>query len=238
VIETNCAEEYVYYAGLLSMMRKYYKYSIFFIFGSLIIGCSSKANTYKQEAEAFCNVQNPENWLDYKNTGSYFDFQDELVKRISKVVVSEEFRDIFKKLSEDDSRPDAYTFYKTEIEKLTGEEWNCPYAKDFYSVEWKSEHITPGQPTSAASDDETEELVIRLEQNGDYIINSEKVAAQDSEKIDQLLKEFLNKKSKVKIITADGVSKEQLLEAMGKLSHLGVTNVTIVTQGANPPKLD
>jgi hypothetical protein len=220
------------------MAKNYSRFLILLFASILVVGCSSKTETYKKEAEAFCNVHNPENWRDYKNTGSYFEFQDELVKRISKVVVSEEFRNIFKKLSEDDSRPDAYSFYKTEIEKLTGEEWNCPYAKDFYSVEWKSEHITPGQPTSAASDGETEELVIRLEQNGDYIINSEKVAAQDSEKIDQLLKEFLNKNPKVKIITADGVSKEQLLEAMDKLSHLGVTHVSIVTQGENPPKLD
>ena len=216
--------------------------SVLIFSSSLTIGCAPKTTIHTQEATALCDVYNLEHWNNFsqKQEVSHSELLNELANRISQVIVTPEFRNIFKELSDTSYSPDlnVYTFYQERISKLTGTEWNCPYAKDFYSVEWKSEHITPGQPTSAASDDETEELVIRLEQNGDYIINSEKVAAQDSEKIDQLLKEFLNKKSKVKIITADGVSKEQLLEAMDKLSHLGVTHVSIVTQGENPPKLD
>lgn len=206
------------------------------------MGCAPKTNIHMQEAAALCDVYNPEHWKDFsqKQEVSYSELLNELANRISQVIATPEFRNIFKELSETSYSPDlnVYTFYQERISKLTGTEWNCPFAKDFYSVEWKSEHITPGQPTSAASDDETEELMIRLEQNGDYIINLEKVAAQDSEKIDQLLQELLNKMPKVKVITADGVSKEQLLEAMDKLSHLGVTKVTIVTQGTNPLKLD
>jgi biopolymer transport protein ExbD len=189
-----------------------------------------------QEAINFCNVYDPEDWRNFKNTGLYFEFQDELVKRISKIVVTAEFRNIFEKLAEDDSRPYPYTFYKTEIEKLTGEKWNCPHAKDFYSVQWKSEPSTSRQATSEASD--IDELIIRLEQNGDYVINSKKVAAQNSEKIDQLLRELITSTPKVKVISADGVSKEQLLDALQKLSQLRVTNVSVVTQGYNPPKLD
>lgn len=218
--------------------------SVLIFSSSLTFGCAPKTNIHMQEAAALCDVYNPEHWKDFsqKQEVSYLELLNELANRISQVIVTPEFRNIFKELSETSYSPDlnVYTFYQERISKLTGTEWDCPFAKDFYSVEWKSEHITPGQPSSAASDDETEELVIRLEQNGDYVINSEKVAAQDSEKIDQVLKELLNidEMPKVKVITADGVSKEQLLEAMNKLSHLGVKNVTIVTQGANPPKLD
>ena len=221
-------------------MRNNYNFLSFLFVSLLIIGCSSKTDTFKQEAQAFCELHAPENWRDYKNTGLYSDFQDELVKRISKVVVSEEFRNIFKELSESPYSPDlnVYDFYKVRISKLIEQEWDCPNAKVFYPVEWRREPSTPGQANLDGVDNDNAKLVIRLEQNGDYIINSETVAARNTEKIDRLLRELTNKKPKVMVITADGVSKEQLLEAMQKLGQLGVVNLSIVTQGTNPPKLD
>ena len=94
---------------------------------------------------------------------------------ILKVIATPESRNFLKELSETCYSPgfNVYTFYQERISKITGAEWDCLYAKEFYNVEWTIESINLQQNTLASSGDNNEELVIQLGRNSDSVTNSE-----------------------------------------------------------------
>jgi len=203
------------------------------MFGLVLLGaCDSKQETFKREASAFCDVHKMEHWKDYKNTGSFLDFQDELVKRINKVLVTDEFRDIFKRLSEDDSRPDPYLFFQTEIKKLTGAAWDCPEVQAIWSVKWNkaSEQSIDGQESPAVS--------IEIKGNGDYLLNQKRIAAKNKDALQSILIQADISNSPVELLVGDEVSEVQVRALLDTLAKLKVKHVNIKATGKNTQHLD
>ncbi|MCI0505106.1 MAG: hypothetical protein L0Z73_03250, partial [Gammaproteobacteria bacterium] len=79
----------------------------------LLIPLSACADieTHKKEAAAFCEIYNPQNWKEYPKNTSLEEFNAELAKRISAIVVTEEFRSIFIKFNAE-RHPDFYNSVK------------------------------------------------------------------------------------------------------------------------------
>lgn len=198
----------------------------------LLSACDSKQDTFKHEAQAFCEVHKMEHWKDYKNTGSFSDFQNELVNRIGKVLVSEEFRDIFKRLSEDDSRPDPYRFFQSEIKKLTGEDWDCPEVQAIWSVKWSkaSAQASDGQDSPAVS--------IEIKNNGDYWLNQKRIDAKHKNALASILLQADISNSPVELLIGDDVSEQQVRALLDTLTKLKVKHVNIKATGKNTKNLD
>jgi hypothetical protein len=210
----------------------------FLIFSlSLTVGCAPKANLHIQEAAALCDVYNPDNWKDFsqKQEVSYSELLSELANRISQVIVTPEFRNIFKELSETSYSPDmnVYTFYQERISKLTGTEWNCPFAKDFYSVEWKSEPSTPEsrirlEQKGDDAKNSGNEVVVWIDKDGNYYIDSDDTGILDTSS----LKDALSKQPYQKvIIRADGETQFQnVVSLMDIAQSLRIPDVSIETK--------
>lgn len=194
--------------------------------------CSSKQETFKREAAAFCEVHKMEHWKNYKNTGSYSDFQSELVKRIRKVLVSNEFSDMFKRLSEDDSRPDPYQFFQTEIKKLTGEDWDCPEVQAIWSVKWTNES------GEVLGEQQPARLSIEMENNGDYLLNHQRIKAKNKNALQSILAQSDISNSLVELLVGDEVSEEQVRALLDTLSKLKVKQINVKASSDHSHNLD
>ena len=104
---------------------------------AVVAGCGSEQETYKQEAQAFCEVHNPENWKAFAKTGSQAELEKELKRRIGKVVKSKAFNDILVQLDQVEFVRELYPAAQAKISALIGEKWVCPYYQAFYSLSFE-----------------------------------------------------------------------------------------------------
>ena len=213
-------------------MRKIFIFSSCSVLSLLItFGCAPKTNIHSQEATAFCEVFNPENWRDFQQNTSYEDFQIELTNRIAKVVVTPEFRNIFKELSETPYSPDlnVYNFYKVRIGKLIGHDWNCPNAEKFYSVEWKRVDSTTSESDTSQANSiahENAEIVMSISNNGDLIVNSKKLKDSSIGTLkDALSLSSSSEPPSILILKEHNVDDKKLISLMDSLSKLGITKL-------------
>jgi hypothetical protein len=106
------------------------------------LACASNQEIYINEAQAFCEIHNPEQWKDRVNYSAQENF-DYLSERIRSVVKSEGFLQIFDKLSQQ-GYADFYRAIQPQISRLVGEEWQCEHAKSFYALQWVRQGETSG----------------------------------------------------------------------------------------------
>jgi len=189
------------------------------------VSCGSEQATYKQEAKAFCEVHNPENWKDFAKTGSPGDLETELNKRIDKVVKTKAFKGVVAELNKVEFMRELYPTAQTKISELIGEKWECPYYQEFYSVSFERQ---PGEVMTTEIDKDT--VVIGIDAQGNYTVNSMELMDNEPQTLKDAIKTVAaTTPPKVVVKTSENTPKSALESALEALAEMGVKKARIIT---------
>ena len=192
--------------------------------------CGSTNESLKKEAYAYCEIYNLDNW-DFSKYSDAWALQNELSKRIKSTVKSKEITQILDQFASDHSHLDFHAYMETELSKLIGEKWDCPAHKKFYS---RSNAQTSGETTTIVTTDQSSnpandnEVVVWIDKDGNYYINSSDTAISDSFS----LKEALSKQKYQRlVIRADGRTQHQYVVTLIDVAKaLRIPEVSIETK--------
>lgn len=106
--------------------------------GVLVSGMSACSETdektrFRLEAEAVCEVFNPNNWKDISKDIQPYELQAMLTERLTAALKSEQMAEIFRALPQF-KIDKAYDIYQKKVSELIGEKHECPAIKDYFSV--------------------------------------------------------------------------------------------------------
>ena len=192
--------------------------------------CGSTNDSSKKEAYAYCEIYNFDNW-DFSKYPDAWALQIELSKRIKSTVTSKEITQMLDNFASDHSQLDFHAYMETELSKLIGEKWACPAHKKFYS---RSNAQTSGETTTTIVTDQSSapanenEVVVWIDKDGNYYINSSDTAISDSFS----LKESLSKQKYQRvIIRADGRTQHQYVVTLIDVAKaLRIPEISIETK--------
>jgi hypothetical protein len=177
---------------------------------------------YKQEAKAFCEVYDPANWKDVPNEMNTV--YDELAKRIRKIVVTDEFRNVFQQLA-DQGYTDFYAAIKPEISKLIGEDWECENAEKFHTITWVKKDSLSEQTAN------TIDIEITISTEGQLYVNSKLLDSTDVEAIKNAITAQAGvKQPKITIVTQPNTTQETVTLIMDAARQLGVKRLSVLTK--------
>jgi biopolymer transport protein ExbD len=186
--------------------------------------CNSKQDTYRQEAKAFCEVHNPNNWKEYANAPGSVDLQKEVNRRVSEVIHTREFKQIVADLDKIQFARELYGAAQRKISALTGEPWDCPYYQQFYAVSFEQ------KGTSVPDLGDKNTVVVSIDNNGNYTVNTMELMNNEQDTLKQaILKVAATPPPKVIVKTSENTPKEAIDAVMNTLHDLGVKNATLVT---------
>lgn len=189
------------------------------------VSCGQKQATYKQEAKAFCEVHNPENWKEFAKNGSPDKLAKELNKRIDKVVKTSALKNAIAELSKVEFMRELYPTAQTKISELIGEKWECPYYQEFYSVSFERQ---PGDAMTTDIDKET--VVIGIDAQGNYTVNSMELMDNESQTLKDAIKTVAaTTPPKVVVKTMENTPKAALESALSVAAEMGVKKARIIT---------
>ncbi|GAB1262187.1 hypothetical protein [Aurantivibrio plasticivorans] len=101
-----------------------------------IVGCSENSvattSDYNAEASALCEALSPAYWAEASKGKSPAEIQTLLTQRIEDAVSSNEMTALIQNLS---SHPieERYLHIQSTVKELTGEDYDCPALKDYFS---------------------------------------------------------------------------------------------------------
>lgn len=103
-----------------------------------VAGCATQkapANPLLADAEAFCEVYQPQHWRDQDPELGLFELETLAQQQLREVLRTEQFKDLIITLDEVNHYRELYPTAKSEIERLIGTEWNCPAYQQFFDIE-------------------------------------------------------------------------------------------------------
>ena len=188
-------------------------------------GCESQQGILKKEANAFCEIHNPDNWKKFAKTGSPAELEKELNKRIDKTIKTKAFKDIIAELNQVEFMRELYPTAQLKISDLIGEKWDCPFYQEFYSVRFERYPAPP-----SATDISNDTIVLGIDANGNYTVNSMELMDNKPETLKDAIKTVAaTSPPKVVIKTEENTPKESLDSALHVLYEMGVKKFTIIT---------
>lgn len=194
------------------------KYIAWVAVSCLMLGaCSSKQSALEAETEAFCAIHEKEHWEPKVGEGlqNGFDF---IAAETRKVVQSEAFMSVFKKLAEE-GYDDYYQALQVEISKMLGKPWHCESAKKFYTVEWKR-----------VSDDKIKkEVVVEILRGGALVIAGTEYVAENVDDIRKALQIAANgDKYQVLLKLPENTSEDELNKYLNPFREMGITELSVL----------
>lgn len=105
----------------------------FFLVAFTQVGCAvNDGATYEAEAQALCNVFNPEFWSSVPSDMQPIEKQQLLSDRISQAVQLPEMKALVEALPSLSSS-ERYSYYLVRTQELSGKKHACPAIKDYFS---------------------------------------------------------------------------------------------------------
>lgn len=179
--------------------------------------CASQQNVYRQEADAFCKLHNPEIWNKRKQYTALENL-DYLNSQIKKTVKSAEFLAIFDNLAKTGYK-DFYKAIKPKISELIGEPWQCQYAKEFYALSW----VRKGDRAS-----NVKPLIIMIKKNGQIELEGKIYPDSSDSSYFQKLKMIVASKSNTIVIKMPAKTPQsKLTEYIKPFRDLAVKHLSV-----------
>jgi len=188
----------------------------------LLSGCTQSETSRKQslilDANAFCDIHEAKHWKDISPDMPIAEFNEIVNERVLKVLKTNEFNNLLEDMKSVGFYRQMYPTAKAKIENITGETWDCPAYKEFYSLKTSRE--------STVSHENEPDIIITKE--GKYLIQNKAVKlTADSLKAALQIDEKPRTKLIIKLET--GVSDELLGPLFQALSPLGIENVSVLS---------
>jgi hypothetical protein len=191
----------------------------------VVSACESQQEILKKEANAFCEIHNPENWKEFAKTGSPAELEKELNKRIDKAIKTKALKDVIAELNQVEFMRELYPTAQKKISNLIGENWDCPFYQEFYSVRFERH---PAPPSAIYISNDT--IVVGIDANGNYTVNSMELMDNKPETLKDAIKTVAaTSPPKVVVKTEENTPKESLDSALHVLYEMGVKKSTIIT---------
>jgi biopolymer transport protein ExbD len=195
----------------------------------LTTGCAPQSNIHTQEAAAFCEIYNPQNWKDFPENASLEEFNDELAKRISAIVVTEEFRKIFK-LFNDERHPNFYHSVKQQISELVGQEWDCLYFRNFYIKPRKEIQISIDGISEVAPLEKGKEVVVSIDSDGKLYVDSNPLVNSNANTLVKAIQiTATTDKPKIVVRVDSGAPHQAFITVIDAANQLGINKLSIET---------
>lgn len=184
----------------------------------ILVGCSSKQEALKAEAEAFCRMHDKERWEETRANNPSKTGIDLVVSETRRAVKSDAFLEVFNKLATQ-GYEDYYQALQSEISNLLGEPWHCDAAKNFYDLEWKLVGVDRAGP----------EVTAQVLENRAVVIGGKEYAADDTDTIRQALEaEAGGQKYQLLLRLPDGVADDDLQQYVEPFIKVGVDEFTVL----------
>lgn len=201
---------------------------IIFIFSAHPI--FSKTNDFTKDAEALCEVYNPDNWRDYVEQHTSTEVYKELGIRINKAIVSDEFRDIFRKFLKE-KHADFHHSISRQVSDLIGKPWQCNHFDSFYQVKYRKEiqlvlkGATKVQPLPLG-----EEIHIMVDKKGNFYVNNKLLKSQSSADLSRAIQLTASVKKPKIVIQSDALAPYQsLISIVDAARMLGISEISLET---------
>ncbi len=184
-------------------------------------GCSKATLLYDQEAKVFCDLHDVENWEGGARRASNAELKSILDQKVSEVKFSNEFQKIINDLDEIKFVKKLYPSAQEKIQAFTGELWECPAYKEFYSV--KFERITPKIEPKQSS------LIINISASGDVVVNDSLVRNTTGIEFNKVISSLELQSPVSATITVDkGAPEEILNQIMEALKNTDVEKLAVI----------
>lgn len=186
------------------------------LFVVLATACSSSMQQqYQQEADAFCALYAPERWSNTQDKSALNNLSL-LNQQIREVIKSDAFLDIFERLSKTDYT-DFYAAIQPEISQLTGKQWQCEDARNFYAIEWEKE----------GTSDTGKNIIYTLSADGVLQIGDKNISYTDVMAVKAELLKNKNEKGKVIVKVPEGFSEQALSQLLVPFREAGIMKLSI-----------
>lgn len=207
--------------------------SILLFFICLVFAISSYANTdiHKKEATALCNVYKPDNWKEFLTTHQPEEVYKELGNRISKTVITNEFRNIFKNYL-DNNATDFHSTVTKQVSKLIGEKWECKYFDDFYKpqVQRKEIQLELKNISIVKTVNHGKEVIISVDSRGNFYVNDNALKNNNRNTLISAIKLTTSENKPKLVIRSDANAPHNTFITILDAAHsLGITNISIET---------
>ena len=216
--------------NLQSLVKNLIKW-LFILSTVFYAACGVSDTSLKKQAYQYCDIYNPKNW-DSSQYKDAWELQRAISKKIQSTIKSKQILHILDVYASDHKIVDFHQYMETELSKLIGEKWDCPAHKKFFTP---SENVATTEiKNSAESKASTnaqngEEVVIWIDKDGNYYINSSDKAIKDA----KLLKDELTSHQYGKmVIKADRrVQHQYVVSAIDVGKASGIADISIATKG-------
>ncbi len=197
------------------------KLASIFIITIALLGCNDPKLSYNKEAKIFCDLHKTENWEGGARRATNAELKVILDRKISEVAFSKKFEEIINDLDKIKFLKKLYSGAQEKIRTLTGEQWECPEYKEFYSV--KFERITPKIKPKNNS------LTINISSSGEVIVNGELMKNITTEEFNKILTPMkLKSPVSVAITINKGASRVILNQVMQALKNTEVEDLVLI----------
>lgn len=197
------------------------KLASFFLITITLISCSEPKLSYNQEAKIFCNLHKVENWEGGMRRITNEELKIILDRKISEVAFSKKFKEIINDLDKIKFLKQLYPGAKEKIRTLTGEPWECPEYKEFYSV--KLERITPKIEPKYSS------LTINISSSGEVVVNGTLIKDITAEEFNKIISSIELKPPVSATVTMNkGASEEILNQVMQTLKKTAIKHLVLI----------